>query len=107
MAQKYISLQPEVCLNSDGLHQFYIPLITFNTAFLNQLVHRKGINIHWIIEEKAKEFQKMHPILLHCAKVFDYVWIHNKLCKILRNENTRPLTCLLNYTCTYQSEATD
>ena len=41
--------------------------------------------------EKAKELQK-NICFIDCAKAFDYV-DHNKLWKILRDRNTRPL-CL-------------
>ena len=44
-------------------------------------------NIHWIIE-KAREFQK-NICFIDYAKAFDCV-DHNKLWKILRDENTRP-----------------
>ena len=49
-------------------------------------------NIHWIIE-KAREFKK-NISFTDYAKVFDCV-DHNKLWKILRDRNTRHLTCLL------------
>ena len=54
---------------------------------------RKGgdqiANIHWITE-KAREFQKnIYFCFIDYAKAFDYV-DHNKLCKILRDGNTRP-----------------
>ena len=49
-------------------------------------------NIHWIIE-KAMEFKK-NISFTDYAKVFDCV-DHNKLWKILRDRNTRHLTCLL------------
>ena len=45
-------------------------------------------NIHWIIE-KAREFQK-NIYFIDYAKGFDCV-DHNKLWKILRDRNTRPL----------------
>ena len=46
-------------------------------------------NIRWIIE-KAREFQKnIYFCFIDCAKAFDCV-DHNKLCKILRDGNTRP-----------------
>ena len=51
-------------------------------------------NIHWIIE-KAREFQEnIYFCFIDYAKAFDCV-DHNKLWKILRDGNTRPLTCLL------------
>ena len=47
-------------------------------------------NIHWIIE-KAKEFQKnIYLCFIDYRKAFDYV-DHNKLWKILRDGNARPL----------------
>ena len=47
-------------------------------------------NIHWIIE-KAREFQKnICFFFLDYVKSFDCV-DHNKLWKILRDGNTRPL----------------
>ena len=49
-------------------------------------------NIHWIIE-KAREFKK-NISFTDYAKAFDCV-DHNKLWKILRDRNTRHLTCLL------------
>ena len=46
-------------------------------------------NILWIIE-KAREFQKnIYFCFIDYAKAFDFV-NHNKLWKILRDENTRP-----------------
>ena len=46
-------------------------------------------NIRWIIK-KAREFQKnIYLCFLEYAKAFDCVE-HNQLCKILRDENTRP-----------------
>ena len=46
-------------------------------------------NIRWIME-KAREFQKnIYFCLIDYAKAFDCV-DHNKLWKILRDENTRP-----------------
>ena len=52
-------------------------------------------NIHWIIE-KAREFQKKHPLLLYClCKAFDCV-DHSKLWKILKEMGISDhLTCLL------------
>ena len=52
-------------------------------------------NIHWIIE-KAREFQKKHPLLLYClCKAFDCVY-HNKLWKILQEMGISDhLICLL------------
>ena len=45
-------------------------------------------NICWIIK-KAREFHKnIYFCFIHCAKAFDYV-DHNKLWKILRDENIR------------------
>ena len=47
-------------------------------------------NIHWIIE-KAREFQKnSYFCFIDYAKAFDYV-DHNKLWRILRDWNSRPL----------------
>ena len=47
-------------------------------------------NIHWIIK-KAREFQKnIYFCFIHYAKDFDSV-DHNKLWKILRDGNSRPL----------------
>ena len=47
-------------------------------------------NILWIIK-KAREFQKnIYFCFIDYAKAFDYV-DHNKLWKILRDGNTRPL----------------
>ena len=46
-------------------------------------------NIHWIME-KAREYQKnIYFCFIDYAKAFDCV-DHNKLCKILRDGNTRP-----------------
>ena len=45
-------------------------------------------NIHWITE-KAREFQKNIYFFIDYAKAFGCV-DHNKLCKILRDGNTRP-----------------
>ena len=46
-------------------------------------------NIRWIIK-KAREFQKnIYFCFLDYVKAFDCV-DHNKLCKILRDGNTRP-----------------
>ena len=46
-------------------------------------------NIHWIIK-KVKEYQKnTYFCFIDYVKVFDCV-DHNKLWKILRDENTRP-----------------
>ena len=46
-------------------------------------------NIHWIIK-KARELQKnIYFCCIDYAKAFDCV-DHNKLWKILRDENTRP-----------------
>ena len=46
-------------------------------------------NNHWIIK-KAREFQKnIYFCFIDYTKVFDYV-DHNKLWKILRDENTKP-----------------
>ena len=46
-------------------------------------------NIHWIIV-KAREFQKdIYFFFTDYAKAFDCV-DHNKLCKILKDGNTRP-----------------
>ena len=46
-------------------------------------------NIHWIIE-KAREFQRnIYFCLIDYAKAFDCV-DHNKLWKILKDENNRP-----------------
>ena len=51
-------------------------------------------NIRWFIE-KAREFQEnIYFCFIDYAKAFDCV-DHNKLWKILRDGNTRPLTCLL------------
>ena len=60
-----------------------------------QAVFRKGrgtreqiANIHWITE-KAREIQKnIYFCFIDYTKAFDYV-DHNKLCKILRDGNTR------------------
>ena len=47
-------------------------------------------NIHWIFE-KASKFQKnIYFCFIDYAKAFDCV-DHNKLWKILRDRNTRPL----------------
>ena len=47
-------------------------------------------NMHWIIK-KAREFQKnIYLCFIDYAKAFDCV-DHNKLWKILRDGNTRPL----------------
>ena len=47
-------------------------------------------NIH-LITEKAREFQKtIYFCFVYHAKAFDYM-DHNKLWKILRDGNTRPL----------------
>ena len=47
------------------------------------------VNIRWIME-KAREFQKnFYLCFIDYAKAFDCV-DHNKLWKILRDENTRP-----------------
>ena len=47
-------------------------------------------NVHWIIE-KAREFQEnIYFFFIDYAKAFDCV-DHNKLWKILREGNTRPL----------------
>ena len=46
-------------------------------------------NIHWIIK-KARAFQKnIYFCFIDYAKAFDCV-DHNKICKILREGNTRP-----------------
>ena len=51
-------------------------------------------NIHWIIE-KAREFQKnIYYCFTDLTKAFECV-DRNKLQKILRDGNTRHLTCLL------------
>ena len=51
-------------------------------------------SIHWIIE-KAREFQKKHPLLLHCLCKINSV-DHNKLWKILKETGIPDhLTCLL------------
>ena len=50
----------------------------------------QNANIRWIIE-KAREFQKnIYFCFINYAKAFDCV-DHNKLWKILRDGNTRPL----------------
>ena len=62
-----------------------------------QAAFRKGrgtrdqiANIHWIME-KAREFRKnIYFCFIDYAKAFDCV-DHNKLWKILRDWNTRPL----------------
>ena len=55
-------------------------------------------NILWIIE-KAREFQKnIYFCFIDYAKAFDCV-DHNKLWKILRDGNTRPLYLLLRKIC--------
>ena len=47
-------------------------------------------NICWIIK-KAREFQKnIYFCFIDYAKAFNYL-DHHKLCKILRDGNTRPL----------------
>ena len=46
-------------------------------------------NIHWVIE-KAREFQKNIYLYFDYAKAFDFVDC-NKLWKILRDGNARPL----------------
>ena len=52
------------------------------------------VNIRWIME-KAREFQKgIYFCFIDYAKAVDCV-DPNKLWKILRDGNTRPLTCLL------------
>ena len=54
-------------------------------------------NIHWITE-KAGEFHKdIYLCFIDCSKVFDDV-DHNKLWKILRDRNTRPIYLLPNVT---------
>ena len=66
-----------------------------------EAVFRKGrgtrdqiAKICWTIE-KAREFQKKHLLLLHCAKAFNCV-DHNKMCKILQEIGILShLTCLL------------
>ena len=57
-------------------------------------------NVCWIME-KEREFQKnIYFCFIDYAKAFDYV-DHNKLCKAVRNGNTRPRTHLLRnlYAC--------
>ena len=53
-------------------------------------------NIHWIIAEKVREFQKnIYFWFIDYAKTFDYVY-HNKLWKILKEMGIPDhLTCLL------------
>ena len=70
--------------------------MNFQMFKLVQAGFRKGrgtrdqiANIRWIIE-KAREFQKnIYFCFIDYAKAFDYV-DHNKLWKILRDENIRP-----------------
>ena len=56
--------------------------------FANIIIYQIA-NIRWIIE-KVREFQKnIYFCFIDYTKAFDYV-DHNKLWKILRDENTRP-----------------
>ena len=64
--------------------------------FANIIIYQIA-NVRWIIE-KAREFQKnIYFCFIDYAKAFDYtksLWLafdyHNKLWKIVRDENTRP-----------------
>ena len=65
-------------------------LLDVQAGFRKGRVIRDQItNICWITE-KAREFQKsIYFCFIDYAKAFDCV-DHNKLCKILRDGNTRP-----------------
>ena len=53
-----------------------------------RVTRHQNVNIHWIIK-KAREYQKnIYFCFIDHAKAFDCV-DHNKLSKILRDENTR------------------
>ena len=75
----------------DRLHQYVnCELPDVQADFRKDIKTRDQIaNIHCIIE-KAREFQKsIYLCFIDYTKAFDCV-DHNKLWKILRDENTRP-----------------